>query len=370
MKAIIVNSTFATKGGAKTILNQFIENANKYYNGKLPMIIFAPNNFEAKVSNNIIVKNINSKSWIKRLYWEVFGLQAWLSRENLDPVLFISLQNNGLFWKRKIKDIKQIIYFHQPIPFDNDIHWNLLKRSELKMWIYKYIYPLFIRASVRKKKDIFIVQTSWIMNEMKRHPIFKDFDIQIYKPDIPRYKFDKTFLKEEKDKYVLFYPAFDYKYKNHILLIDLLKEIEKKKNKLCNKIKFVITLGESTTLFDIVKENAFEPYFDFVGSLTSEEVYKTYCQADALIFPSRLETFGLPLLEAAETGLQILSIDKPYAREVLAGYKGAMFAEANNIDDWVNKLEAMFNIPKRYETFLPKYDYGWKEFFDLVYKEV
>jgi len=369
MKAIIVNSTFATKGGAKVILNQFIENCNEYYNGELPILIFAPSNFKEEVHNNIIIKNMNFKSWAKRLYWETIGLQSWLYREDIEPVLYISLQNNGLFFKRKIKNIRQIIYYHQSIPFDSNITWNLFKRSELKMWIYKYVYLLFVRASARKKKDIFIVQTDWIKNEMKRHILFKEFDIQIYKPDIPRTIFKEILVNEPKDKYVLFYPAFEYKYKNHNLFIDLVKEILMRKSKLCNKIKIIVTLDKSSEFFESVKKNSLESYFEFVGLLTSEEVYKMYCEVEALIFPSLLETFGLPLLEAAKTGLSILAVDKCYAREVLAGYAGVKFASSSNIGDWVNELENMVNVTKRYEYFIPRYDAGWKEFFKLIDKE-
>lgn len=370
MKAILVNSTFATKGGAKTILDQFINNADKYYRGQLPILIFAPKIFRSGPQNNIIIENVNFKSWAKRLYWETFGIHIWLYKEHINPVLYISLQNNGLFYKKNLKNIKQIIYFHQSIPFESNISWNLFRKSEFKMWIYRYVYLLFVRLSVRRKKDIFIVQTKWIKNEMMKHILFKDFKILTYKPDLPLYRYELSDFNKPKDKYILFFPAFDYKYKNHILLLDLVKVIKASKSKLCNKIKFVITLDNQSRLFSIVKENSFEEYFDFVGSLTSNEIYQMYYQADVLIFPSLLETFGLPLLEAAQTGLPILSIDKAYSREVLDGYEGVIFADESNIEDWVKKLENMLNIRKRYENFIPRYKCSWKDFFDLVQNEV
>ncbi|MCB2289987.1 glycosyltransferase [Clostridium sp. CS001] len=366
MKAIIVNSTFATKGGARTILDQFIKNASKYNNTKIPIFIFVPNNYKKESLNNIFTINMNYKGWLKRFYWETFGLNTWITKQHIEPILYISLQNNGLFYKKKIKNIRQIIYYHQGIPFDNSIKWSFFKKTESRMWIYRYIYPLFIRASARKNKDIFIVQTNWMKDEMKKHRLFKKINIQIYKPDLPQCKLKEKYSFKKKDKYVLFYPAFDYKYKNHILLVNLIKEIENRNSILCNKIEIVVTLDNDSTSFEFVKENSFEDYFNFVGSLTNEEVFEMYYKADALIFPSLLESFGLPLLEAAQIGLPILSINKSYAREVLYGYDGVFFANMNKVSDWVDKLEDMISIKKIYENFSPKYDSGWKEFFNLI----
>ncbi len=45
----------------------------------------------------------------------------------------------------------------------------------------------------------------------------------------------------------------------------------------------------------------------------------------ALIFPSYIETVGLPMLEARRHGRRIMASDRPFSREVLAGYPNAQF---------------------------------------------
>lgn len=47
-----------------------------------------------------------------------------------------------------------------------------------------------------------------------------------------------------------------------------------------------------------------------------------YCKS-ALIFPSYIETVGLPLVEAMSVGAVILAADCEYAHEVLDGYENA-----------------------------------------------
>ena len=49
-----------------------------------------------------------------------------------------------------------------------------------------------------------------------------------------------------------------------------------------------------------------------------------------LIFPSVIETFGLPLQEAKEAKAIIFAADLPYAHEILYDYPNAYFFNPNN----------------------------------------
>lgn len=52
------------------------------------------------------------------------------------------------------------------------------------------------------------------------------------------------------------------------------------------------------------------------GPLTRGQVADLYRQSGALIFPSTLESFGLPLLEATDAGLPVLAPELDYVRDV------------------------------------------------------
>jgi glycosyltransferase involved in cell wall biosynthesis len=54
------------------------------------------------------------------------------------------------------------------------------------------------------------------------------------------------------------------------------------------------------------------------GVLTTEEVDRLYRHTRALIYPSTVESLGLPLLEAARHGLPILAAEKDYVRDIVA----------------------------------------------------
>jgi len=54
-----------------------------------------------------------------------------------------------------------------------------------------------------------------------------------------------------------------------------------------------------------------------LGKLSSEEVAALYQTAGALIYPSKSESLGLPLIEAAQSGLPILASELDYVRDLI-----------------------------------------------------
>lgn len=53
------------------------------------------------------------------------------------------------------------------------------------------------------------------------------------------------------------------------------------------------------------------------GALSHEQVLECYAEAGALIFPSTIESFGLPLIEARQAGLPILASELDYVRDAI-----------------------------------------------------
>ena len=58
---------------------------------------------------------------------------------------------------------------------------------------------------------------------------------------------------------------------------------------------------------------------NWIGTLDYAEVIGMY-EKSVLLFPSYVETFGLPLKEARTVGAPILAADMPFSREILDGY--------------------------------------------------
>lgn len=99
----------------------------------------------------------------------------------------------------------------------------------------------------------------------------------------------------------LFYPAAGYPHKNHSLL------------EAFERGGFGDDLVEAVTVTVAPPEGRQEDgLLQYRGTLAAEDIVRCYASADALIFPSLQESYGLPLVEAMHLGLPIVCADLQY----------------------------------------------------------
>lgn len=103
----------------------------------------------------------------------------------------------------------------------------------------------------------------------------------------------------------LFYPAADYPHKNHGVLASL--ETEPGIAKLVDKIVLTIPQAEIAGPAGLI---------EYAGRLRSSDVLAQYRDCDALLFLSKAESYGFPLVEAMWVGLPIVCPDLDYAHSL------------------------------------------------------
>ena len=124
--------------------------------------------------------------------------------------------------------------------------------------------------------------------------------------------------------YQFFYPAADFIYKNHQVILDSCYELKKQG---IHDYRVIFTfLGDenpcAAALYAFVEKHDLP--VEFHGPFPRAEVFELYAKT-VLLFPSYIETFGMPLLEARISGAPILAADTPFAREILEEYVRARF---------------------------------------------
>lgn len=87
------------------------------------------------------------------------------------------------------------------------------------------------------------------------------------------------------------------------------------------------------------------PRVDFLGYVKDEELQQLYHEAQALIFPSRFEGFGLPPLEAIQAGCPVVSSDAAALPEVL-GEGAAYFFKFGSKTDIIRAIEEVLKYPE------------------------
>lgn len=340
---IVVNATALDRSGALSILCQFIENI-PVDNKKWLVFMSDSINIICEKTNVKLVPISGVKPMYKRLWWDAFGLKKWLQQNDVHPIAALSLQNTGFNVGKKVP---QYIYYHQSIPF-YPYNWNPLKKQQRTFWFYKNIYPFFVKLFLRRDTKIF-VQLDFIKDGFAKrfkHP--KD-NIIVCHPtaSIPRSIVDQNNVSE---KLILCYPAMNHFYKNH-------RVIEEAVNMVTREIKVLFTIEKEDRLDDAK--------IDRIGSQPYEKICEIYRNSDALVFPSYIETYGLPLIEAALIGLPILAADLPYAREVLAGYEGVTFIQHDNPRAWAFAIQNL-EKGKRYKPLNISNRPSWEQLFKAI----
>src|SRR3989338_9253751 len=92
-------------------------------------------------------------------------------------------------------------------------------------------------------------------------------------------------------------------------------------------------------IYQLPKKLGIEERVKFLGHVADEELAKLYSGAEALLFPSLFEGFGLPILEAQACGCPVITSNLSSMPEV-AG-KGAVFVDPYSVDDIVIGLRKM-----------------------------
>ena len=349
MPVIIVNATALDSSGALTILKQFV--ASTPIN-EFDFVIFISDkvNLSYSQSNIRLVKISNVKSFYRRFLWDTLGVRLWLKRNNVKPFASLSLQNTNFLTGNSIPNY---IYYHQPIRFYSQ-KWSFLEKEQRILWFYKKIYPFFVQIFINKKTKIF-VQLECIKFGFSKRFNFPKNRISVITPkfELPSLNPIKD-IELPKDKINIFYPATTHFYKNHSVVVDALK--------LLNDDKIVLYLTCSKEELNVNTDNI---NVKFCGKMPFEDVLGMYKMCDALIFPSYIETYGLPLLEAASLGLLVLVADLPYSREVLFGYEGARFIDYSNSEIWANEISRI-KKGEKFSPFYPPTKESWATLFEKI----
>ena len=132
----------------------------------------------------------------------------------------------------------------------------------------------------------------------------------------------------------LLYVGSAYPHKNLEKLIKAFEKVAKKKE----NIKLVLA-GRIDFFYEQLKKNTNNRNIIFTGELTDEQLSCLYGKAKAYIFPSLLEGFGLPPLEAQSRGCPVISSDSSCLPEILGD--SAVYFDPGDIYEMAIKIEAV-----------------------------
>jgi len=342
MKIVVVDFA-ASEGGALTVLNDFYQSVQKY--GKNHEWNFFLSDYYIKENKNINV-HIIRKNKINRLFFDNYKGSRIINQ--LKPDVIINFQNTY------IKNVKapQIIYLHQSLPFQRQINYSFFKKNEFKYAVIQKVLGNNIINGL-PKADKVIVQTEWMKNAILDSTKMDSKKIDVIAPDI---KLDVRIPENnELNNNYFFYPTSDLSYKNIGILdeaSDLIKELN---------FKIYITIDWKINNKHICS----------IGQISRKEVFNMYSKT-ILIFPSKIETFGLPLAEARAMNSIILASNTDFSREVLRNYNNAYFFDPNDPNSLAKIMKSCINHSifkksnNKEKTLIN--NNSWKSIIDIILK--
>ncbi|MHB8303820.1 MAG: glycosyltransferase [Acidobacteriaceae bacterium] len=299
-------------------------------------------------------------SWIKRVKFEYYDLYR-ISRE-LDAYLWLSLHDITPRIHAKI----QAVYCHNPAPFSrlklpDFIHdW----RYSAFVLFYRYLYRINIH-----RNDYVIVQQAWMRDRFQKMYGVKNVVVAHPKLEAPLEKpvKDCAVSRPPQGKFRFFYPAYPRVFKNVEILLEAAMLLKSE----AIEIWLTFSGEEGRYARKLVEQYRHLDNVKFLGRLTREQVFERYEATDCLVFPSRLETWGLPISEFKGTGKPMLLADLPYAHETVGTYGAVSFFHPDEPKELASLMQKMSLGQMRPESAVAAdiaapFAAGWRELFDIL----
>lgn len=155
--------------------------------------------------------------------------------------------------------------------------------------------------------------------------------------------------------------------KNLLLAFDLLKRENATDQKLVIVGRMAWKTDETQEVYDNMQ---FKDDVIFTGHLQLNDLTRIVASADAFVFPSLFEGFGIPVLEARACGVPVITSDRTSLPEV-AGDK-AMYFNPDDVIDIKNAMEEfLFNRTKYLPTAIDiqnvKQEFNWDRSANIIF---
>lgn len=181
------------------------------------------------------------------------------------------------------------------------------------------------------------------------------------------------------DRYV-FYPANHWQHKNHDVLLQALSFLKEKRGVVVNCVCTGFPVDNGYPLLNKIAEYGLAEQVFHVGYVSHEDMPILYSRATLLCFPSLFEGFGMPVLEAMESGCPVVCANATSLPEIVGDaallfdpndYCAVALAILNVWNDEKLRAELIFKGKARAEHFskahmiaahLQAFDYARKNF--------
>lgn len=286
---ILIDTVYINAFGGKTILELFLKkilSSNINYHLLLDSRLKSKQVEKIKTINYTIVNasHLNRRNFYLK---NINRFSSILCLANIPPPVHTSVNTS--------------IFFHNSLLLNPLSH-----RISFKSQIINFLKLNYIKYYNQNDYN-WIVQTPYIYKLLRKNLMINSEQVFIY--PIFKEKSKSSSTKKIINNFV--YVSSAVSHKNHKRLVKAFIEAANKADK---EITLHLTLNKEDLTENIFPKNL---KVKFYGTLSRDSVNELYDSCDFAIYPSLVESFGLPLIEAANHGCKVIASNLPYVNEII-----------------------------------------------------
>jgi glycosyltransferase involved in cell wall biosynthesis len=358
-KRLIISAVNLVEGGTLTVLRDCLS-ATSTLGSKWEIIALV---HDRRLFNHPWVTFLEypkaKNSWLKRLYHEFvlfkrladeYHPDAWLSMHDISP---------------RVSAKRRVVYCHNPAPFYvagwKDLRWD--PRFFLFTLFYRYLYQINIHSN-----DLVVVQQEWIRQAFQR--MFHVENVAVARP-VGTLEQDSGHARPTiLPPGVFLYPALPRTFKNFEVLCEAAELLYHQRGS-GFEVRLTLSENESAYANHLFQRYGHCPAIQFIGRQTPDQMRQQYEAASAVVFPSKLETWGLPISESKQQGKPLLVSDLPYAHESVGDYGLAAFFPPDDAKALANLMASILDgcfspIQHAAKPVLEPFATDWQSLLQLV----
>lgn len=234
----------------------------------------------------------------------------------------------------------RVVTIHDLILLEEPLSANVTTRGPLVAAVKRLGYRVTLRDALRRSRRI-LVPTQFVADQIRRH--FPDLATPVDVTGEGSPEVDESSWSEpDAEQPYLLYVGSAYPHKNLDLLLEAWKKVSSSHPTV--SLVFAGDLDAFMRRTEALTASMGLPRVRFLGRVTDPELSRLYAKALAFVFPSRLEGFGLPPLEALAHGCPVIASDASSLPEVL-GPNGAIFFQPSDLDGMIRAVETVLRDP-------------------------
>jgi len=363
---MVVSAVNLVEGGTLTVLREFVQAACEVLSSEWRIVVFVHDRkLLSSQRPQFIEIPAAKRSWLRRMCVEWIEFRGHARR--LRPDLWVSLHDIT----PRVGSIRQVVYCHNPMPF-----YRLRARDiwlEPKLLLFRLFYPLIYRINIRRNYAV-VVQQSWLRDAFRKW-VGPDTNIVVSYPVA-----DSRVVGARRTRVgvgvgqnggmTFLYPSMPRVFKNAELLCRAAQQLEAGAA-WHSQIVLTIDGRENRYARWLLRNFGTLKTVRFAGWQNPQQMQALYSEADCLLFPSLLETWGLPISEAKRLGIPMMVADLPYARETVGRYNRVQFID---VQDAAGLARTLLEFQNRRASFThgevcdphPPFAADWRELLSLL----